>query len=78
MSEKKKLKSARELVLSLDPALAEQVLNEAARYEGTDFPVYEDLADLIVSGFSWNETPQGVDYWDKVYKGALVNRNAQS
>lgn len=67
--ENQELKSARELVRSphLTPSQAMQILEEVARHERTDLPLWWSLSGMIITGFDWSKTPQGHDYWNSVY-----------
>lgn len=69
MEKQVELKTARELVRSphLTPSQAMAILDEVARYERTDLPVWRNLSSMIMTGFEWSRTPQGHDYWNDLY-----------
>lgn len=73
MSEKKELKSARELVRSphLTRSQANAILKEVERSVSPDLPVWRSLPSMIRTGFDWSRTPQGQDYWKALYSHVI-------
>ena len=39
------------------------IANEQDQSIAVNFEMADSYSDAIVMGFSWNQTPQGVDFW---------------